>query len=423
MSAKYTMVEKILAAHAKEGSKVAPGENIWIKLDYRTARDFGGANVVKAYEKHYPGEEPVDKDNVFFTFDCVVPANNIPYATNQQKCRDFARKHGLRLHDVDRGIGSHVAMEEGIAVPGVTLVGTDSHLNILGAVGAFGQGMGDQDIAFAFRTGQTWFEVPPSYKFTVDGKIGDGTSAKDIVLHILSKIGSSGALGASVEYEGTAIDEMPLHGRITIASMATEMGAVVPLFEPNAAVRTYCRKRYKGAEKFPKVRADSGAKYEKTMEFNVDGLEPLVAKPPSPENVVPAKTLKDVRIDSAFIGSCTNGTFEDIKAVASICEGRTVAKGVMAKVVPATREVYARMLKSRILNDLFEAGWLITSNGCGGCASGQVGMTGEGEVQISTTNRNFPGKQGAGNTYLASPETVAASALMGRIATVQEVGQ
>ena len=396
-----TIIEKIIQAHSQEA--VEPGKIVWMDLDVRTARDFAGANVVQNFRNHY-GDAPVDDvSKTFFTFDCVVPANNIPYANNQHICRLWAREKGIKVYDVNAGIGSHVAIEEGLAVPGCTFVGTDSHLNILGAVGAFGQGMGDQDIAFAFKTGKTWFEVPPTMKVIVEGEVSYPCTARDLTLAVLGKLGSSGALGWAVEFYGPAIDALDLAGRITLASQLTEMGGIIGLIPPTTGT----------------LYADSDAEYVETIVVDITDLEPLIACPPNPANVKPVREAAGTRVDSVFLGSCTNGRFEDFAAVAEVVKGQRIQPWVMASVVPATRQVYEQMLREGLIAALFDAGCIISNPGCGGCASGQIGMTGRGQVQVSTSNRNFTGKQGAGDTYLASPITAAWTALKGEI-TVPE---
>ncbi len=411
-----TIIQKLFAAHTADA--VEPGNIIWLDLDVRTARDFAGANVVKNYRTHYGGTPVADPTRTFFTFDLVVPPNNIPYANNQQVCREWAREQGVKVYDVDAGIGSHVAIEQGLAYPGVTFVGTDSHLNILGAVGAFGQGMGDQDIAFAFKTGRTWFEVPATMKVVVKGTLEYPCTARDLTLAILGQLGSNGALGRAVEFYGPAIDALDLAGRITLASQVTEMGGIVGLISPSPEILAYARER-EGHE-VDGVYADADADYIEVVEVDIMNLEPLIACPPSPANVRPVCEVAGQRVDSVFFGSCTNGRFEDFEAVAKIVQGQHVASNMMASLVPATREVFAQLLKSGLLQTLFDAGFIISNPGCGGCASGHIGMTGEGQVQVSTSNRNFPGKQGAGDTYLASPVTAAWCALKGEI-TVPEV--
>ena len=407
-----TIIEKIIQAHAD--GPVRAGDIVWMKLDARTARDFGGANVVKNYRQHY-GDTPVDDaSKTFFTFDLVAPANNIPYAINQQICRDWAREQGVRVFDVDMGIGSHVALEYGLAWPGSTFVGTDSHLNILGAIGAFGQGMGDQDIAFAYRAGKTWFEVPYTIKITVTGELRPPCTAKDLTLACLRQLGASGALGLAVEFYGPTIEALDLPGRITLSSMMTEMGGIVGLIPPSEEVLAFCRART-GREDLAAVEADPDAQYVQEIEIDISDLEPLIACPPKPDNVKTVREVAGTRVDSVFIGSCTNGRFEDLAAVAEIARGRHVAPGVVVAVVPASREVYRQMLDSGVLQTLFEAGFIISNPGCGGCASGHIGMVGRGQVQVSTSNRNFAGKQGPGDNYLASPVVAAWAALTGEI--------
>jgi 3-isopropylmalate/(R)-2-methylmalate dehydratase large subunit len=409
-----TVIEKIFAAHSHGDTPIEPGNIIWLDLDVRTARDFAGANVVQNYRTHYADAPVADRDRTFFTFDLVVPANNIPYANNQQACRIWAREQGVKVYDVDAGIGSHVAIEQGLAYAGSTLVGTDSHLNILGAVGAFGQGMGDQDIAFTFRTGKTWFEVPPTMKVVTEGDLPPTCTARDLTLAVLGRLGSKGALGRAVEFYGPAIEALDLPGRITLASQITEMGGIIGFVPPSEEVLAYARER-SGNDGIQGVYAAPDAAYAETVVIDVSNLEPLIACPPNPANVVPVREVVGRRIDSVFLGSCTNGRFEDFQAVAEVVRGKHVAPGVMASVVPATREVFKQLLRSGVLATLFDAGLIISNPGCGGCASGHIGMTGHGQVQISTSNRNFVGKQGAGDTYLASPVTAAWSALKGEI--------
>jgi 3-isopropylmalate/(R)-2-methylmalate dehydratase large subunit len=409
---KQTIIEKIISSHC--GREVKAGEIVWMNLDFRTARDFGGANVVKHFEKHFGSESVADPRKTFFTFDCNVPANTIPYANNQQICRVFARNHNLKVFDVDAGIGSHVMIEEGMVLPGGTLVGTDSHLNIFGSVGAFGQGMGDQDIAFAFRYGFTWFEVPPTMRIVLNGKIKYPATAKDIVLAVLGRIGSKGALGRSIEFSGNAVESLDLAGRITVSSMVTEMGGIIGFITPNNDILGNL-KLLSGRYAMQPVRPDDGADYVETIEMDLSSLEPLAAAPPRPDNIKKISQLKNVKVDSVFIGSCTNGRLEDFKVVTDVLRGHKVKSNVMLKIVPATKKVYAEMLNRRMIDELFEAGAIVSNPGCGGCASGQIGMTGKGEVQVSTSNRNFRGKQGDGETYLASPAVAAMSAIRGYI--------
>ncbi len=406
-----TIIEKILSDHAGKG--VNAGDVVWIDIDVRTARDFGGASVVKNLKAYFKDPYVDDPDRTYFTFDCNVPAKDIGYAENQQICRIFARETGIRVFDVRAGIGSHVAIERGIARPGSIFVGTDSHLNILGAVGCFGQGMGDRDIAYVFATGRNWFEVPASMKIVLEGSIGFPVTAKDIALAVISRLGSAGALGKVIEFSGGGARDLSLSGKITVASMATEMGAVAAFLPQNEETLGWMKARI--GESIEPVEADPDATYTETIRIDLGGIEPMAACPSSPSNVKPISDIAGERIDTAILASCTNGRFEDMVHAASILKGRRIREGVSLKVVPATDEVYERMLREGILDILIEAGALVSNPGCGGCASGQIGMVGKGEVQLSTSNRNFAGKQGKGDTYLVSPTTLAASVINGKI--------
>lgn len=406
-----TIIEKIIQNHSDEDVKA--GKIVWMKLDIRTARDFGGPNVVKNLEKYFPDAELPDKENVFFTFDTVAPAKTIPYANSQQICRDYARKQGLKVYDVDAGIGTHILMEKGFARPGRTLVGTDSHFNILGAVNAFGQGMGDQDIAFGFRTGKTWFEVPDTIRINLEGRFSYPTTGKDLVLYILKQIGSKGALGKCIEYYGDCLQDLSFAEYITLCSMMTEMGGIVAYPDPNEHVSEWIRERT--GEEPDYTRADSDAKYAEEITINIADLEPQIACPPKPDNVKAVHELMGLNVDSVFIGSCTNGRIEDMRQVAEILKNNKVADGVMLRIVPATKEVYGQILHEGLIDIFYDSGAIIANPGCGGCASGQIGMTGKGEVQISTSNRNFKGKQGDGETYLASPITAVKAAVKGAL--------
>jgi homoaconitate hydratase family protein/3-isopropylmalate dehydratase small subunit len=404
-----TLIEKILAAHSGKSS-VSPGDIVDVEIDARVARDFGGANVVKHLREHKL--EIDDPIRTLFTFDCNPTGSDQKYAANQHICRQYARENGIRVYDIDKGIGTHLLIEEGFAYPGSTAVSTDSHANILGAVGAFGQGMGDKDIAAAWHKGAIWFKVPPSVKIVLTGTISDRISAKDIVLNLLEVFGANTLLGSAIEMEGEPVEELSLDQRITISSMATEMGAIIILFPPNKEVIRYCESRAR--KKVDPPRADSDAVYDSVHTVDVSGFVPRISRPGKPHDTVDLPDKK-IWIDSAFVGSCTNGRIEDLRSVAAILNGRRVAEGVVMKVVPATDRVWQQCLEEGLIENFKEAGVMVSNAGCAGCAAGQVGQNGPGEVTISTGNRNFPGKQGQGQVYLASPAVVAASAVAGFI--------
>lgn len=407
-----TITEKIIAAHSKYNT-VRPGDIVDIAIDARAARDFGGANVVKNLNDF--GLKVDDPEKTLFTFDCNPTGSDQKYAVNQHLCRQYARRHGIKVYDIDAGIGTHLLIEEGYVWPGSTAVSTDSHANILGAVGAFGQGMGDMDIAAAWNSGRVWFKVPASVKISLNGAIPEGVTAKDVVLNLLRIYGANTLLGYSIELYGDAVDRMTLDERITIASMGTEMGAIIILFPPTPEIVGYCRARARSS--FEPVFADHDAEYELTADIDVSTFVPMAARPGEPHDTIGVKELPVTRIDSAFIGSCTNGRMEDMRVAADILRGRKVAPGVVLKIVPSTDAVWKQCLDEGLIDIFKQAGALVSNAGCAGCAAGQVGQNGKGEVTVSTGNRNFPGKQGQGSVFLASPAVVAASALAGYITT------
>ncbi len=411
-----TIIEKILAAHSNQ-SVVKANDIIDVFIDARAARDFGGANVVKNIVDN--GLKVADASKTCFTFDCNPGGSDQKYAANQQYCRMYARENDIAIYDVDAGIGTHIAIDKGLAYPGSTFVSTDSHANIMGAIGCFGQGMGDQDIAAAWAKGSVWFKVPESVKITFKGERPANVSAKDIVLNLLSIFGANKLLSYSVEMYGEAIDKMTLDERITVASMATEMGAIILLFTPTVSIIDDLEKR--SGKRYDIIKADADAVYVNEFEIDISKFVPMVAKPGHPHDDTSVESVKKVKIDSAFIGSCTNGRMEDLRIAAQILKGRKVAPGVVLKVVPSTDEIWNQALEEGLIKTFKDAGAMVSNAGCAGCAAGQVGQNGPGEVTISTGNRNFEGKQGKGYVYLASPATVAASAVSGYITTADDL--
>ncbi len=411
-----TIIEKIISVHSNRG-KVVPGEIVDVTIDVRLARDFGGAGVVRNLQDH--NLRIADSSRTFFTFDCNPTGSDQQYAANQQKCRLFARENNIMVYDINAGIGTHLAIDEGLTIPGSTLVSTDSHANILGAIGAFGQGMGDRDIAAAWARGSVWFKVPGSIKIILHGKCSPMVSAKDIALNLLKKFGADGLLGYAVELYGEVTDELTLDERITISSMATEMGAIALLFPPSLAVINYCKSH--SLQSFEPVFADNKAEYSQIYELDAGAYETAISLPGQPHNVTRVEDIKGTKIDSVFIGSCTNGRMQDMHEAAMILKGRKIAPGVVLKIVPATDEIWNKCLQEGLMDTFKSAGALVGNAGCAGCASGQIGQNGPGEKTISTGNRNFEGKQGKGDVYLASVATAAASAIAGHITTADDI--
>lgn len=410
-----TIIEKIIASHS--GQTVSAGDIVDMSIDTRIARDFGGANVVKNLEEEgLPIDDPT---KTFFTFDCNPGGSSQKYAINQQLCRQFARANGIKVYDINAGVGTHLAIDLGLVCPGETLVSTDSHANLVGAIGAFGQGMGDQDIAHAFAKGKVWFKVPATAKIMLRGKPSETATPKDVVLAVLKEMGANGLLGFASEFYGDYVDELGLSGRITVASMTTEMGGICGFFPPNEEIIEYSKKV--SQRDFSPVYADEDAEYIKILEIDIGDLLPLISRPGHPEDVVPVTEVQGRKIDSAFIGSCTNGRFEDLLLAAGISNHKKVAPGVVLKIVPSTDQIWQRALKEGLVSLFKEAGALVGNAGCAGCAEGQIGQNGPGEVTVSTGNRNYPGKQGKGEVYLASPATVIASAIAGHITTADNI--
>ncbi len=395
-----TIIQKIFEKHSKDEAKV--GDIIDIDIDVCVARDFGGANVVKNLEEN--NLSVVDPSRTFFTFDCNPGGCDQKYAANQHICRIFARRNGIKIFDINKGIGTHLVIDEGIAKPDGTIISTDSHANILGAIGAFGQGMGDKDIAHAWAHGKIWFKVPPTVRIVLKGSPSDSASAKDVVLKLLQHFGANGLLGFAAELYGEYVDSLSLSGRVTIASMATEMGGILILFPSEDGVK-----------------ADEDAEYDGVVEIDIENLKPLISRPGHPEDVIDVDDVRGNKVDSGFIGSCTNGRLEDMRATAHVLKGRKIAPGRVLKIVPSTDKIWKQCLDEGIIKVLKDAGALVGSAGCAGCADGQIGQTGSGEVAVSSGNRNFVGKQGKGDIYLASPSTVAASLVAGYVTTVDDI--
>ncbi len=410
------VIEKILAAHS--GKKhVSPGQIIDLSVDCRVARDFGGAGVVKNLIDN--GLTIEDPSKTFFTFDCNPGASDPQFVADQHFCRRYARENGIKVFDIDSGIGTHLAIDRGLILPGGTFMSTDSHANIVGAIGAFGQGMGEQDIAAVWSNGTIWFRVPRSAKIVFRGERSDNIAAKDIVLNMLNTFGAGNLAGYSVEVYGEAINKLTLDERITISSMATEMGAVIILFTPTDSIVQELEQHH--GKKVTPVFADDDAVYDKMITLDISEFRPVMSQPGFPNEGIEIAEVKKAKIDSAFIGSCTNGRLGDLAVAAGILEGKKVAPGVVLKIVPSTDEVWQQALERGYIKIFKDSGALVANAGCAGCGAGQVGLIGPDEIAISTGNRNFAGKQGSGSVYLASPALVAASAIAGYITTPDDI--
>jgi homoaconitate hydratase family protein len=409
-----TIVEKIIARSIGL-DEVSSDERVWVDVDLAVIRDFGGPNVILEYEENF-GDMPVhDSSRIAMTFDLHVPAKDERVARNQQICRDFVKKNGIRnLFDVGSGVGQHVLLERGLVNAGDVIVGTDSHMNLLGCANSFASGVGTTDIVAAWAKGKLWFKVPRSMKINLEGRFELPTSAKDVILHVLKNVGCEGALYKSVEFTGPAVDGMNLSERITLASMVTEMSGKAAFTPPHEPIMDYLQQRT-GKDQNPTFPGED-AVYEEEMTFNLDGLEPQIACPDSPDSVKPVSEVEGEPVDEVFIGSCTNGRYEDLKEAARILKGNKVPDDVRLIVLPSTSEVARLSLDNGLYQIFFDAGAVVLNPSCGLCTTGHPGILAPGEVLVSTSNRNFPGKIGKGGVvYLASPATAAATAIKGKI--------
>ncbi len=411
-----TIVEKVLSEHS--GQDAWAGDRVWADLDLAVVRDFGGPNVVLEYERQM-GDKPVwDPLKIAMTFDYQAPAKIVQVANNQRICRQFAAKHGFpHVFDVNSGIGQHVLLEHGMILPGSVVIGTDSHMNLLGAVGSFSTGMGTTDVTAAWATGRLWFRVPETIKITFTGTYDYPAAAKDLTLFLLSKIDSSKTIYKALEFYGQAVDALTLAGRLTLASMVTEMEGKIGFIIPNEEILTWIGER--ADRKVEAVVSDRDASYLEEWEFDIGELEPLIACPDRPDNVRPVREVVGTSVDEVFIGSCTNGRLEDLRVAADVLEkmGGKVAPGVRMIVTPATTEVAIQAVETGLYEAFIKAGAMVTNQGCSLCTIGHHGVLAEGDVLVSTGNRNFRGKLGKGGlAYLASPAVAAATAVKGEIA-------
>jgi 3-isopropylmalate/(R)-2-methylmalate dehydratase large subunit len=410
------ITEKILAK-ASGKNTVEPGEIVDANVDMIMVHDLTGPLAVEAFKKI--GVKNVwDKRKVVVILDHQVPAESVKAAELHKTMRKFAKDQNLRIYDVGRGGICHQVMpEKGHVVPGTVIVGADSHTCTYGAFGAFATGIGSTEAAAVFATGKIWLKVPEAIRINVNGKFGNYVTPKDLVLNIIGELGVDGAIYKSAEFTGQTMREMSMAGRMTICNMAVEMGAKNGIVEPDATTRKFLQGRVKTLPDFAALKSDKDATYEQTVEFNVAELEPQVACPSSVDNVKPVTEVGNVPVEQAFIGSCTNGRIEDLRLAAQVMKGKKVKDDVRALVIPASMEVYKQALTEGLTEIFTDAGAVVCGSACGPCLGGHIGLLAAGETCVSTSNRNFIGRMGSkeASVYLASPATVAASAVTGKI--------
>jgi len=414
-----TFAEKVLGKAA--GEDVKTGQVVTVEPHFCMSHD-NAAPISKIFKKIGVGKV-WNPDHIVFILDHAVPAPTDKHAENHKIIREFVKEQGIKhFYDVNSkgGVCHQIMCQEGYALPGLVMVGSDSHTCTYGAYGAFSTGIGRSEMAATWATGKIWFRVPESMKITVKGSFKKGVSAKDLILKIIGDIKADGADYMSVEFHGPAISQMSLAERMTLCNMGIEMGAKNAVCPPDEKVLDAIKDNAK-TDKWEAIWADDDAVYAKELEYDLGELEPGVAKPHTVDNYAPVSEVAGTPIHQAFLGSCTNARIEDLREAAKILEGKEVA--VRTIVIPASWKVYRKAMKEGILDILLDAGCIINNPGCGPCMGNHEGILAPGETCISTANRNFKGRMGNKESfiYLASPMTVAASAVKGAIADPREV--
>ena len=409
-------IEKILARNSGRET-VRTGEIVTAKVDFAEINDLYLQTVYSFYEMG--GEKVWDRERCAFVFDHYAPCPDVKSASNHREMREFAKKNDLRFHfDTNCGVCHQVMPEAGVIYPGMIVVATDSHTTTHGAFGAMGTGCGATDMATILMTGELWFRVPEIIEVRLEGEAPKGVCPKDVILAVLGTIRADGAVYKAIDFTGSYVENLNVAGRMTICNMAVEMGAKTAYMQPNRDVLDYVSAR--AVRPFEVQYTDPGYQYAESHVFDVSALEPELACPHSVENVHPLSEVisgQEVKLDQGYIGSCTGGRTEDIAAAAGILKGKHIAPYTRLIIVPASNEVLAESIREGYIQDLMAAGATIAAPGCAACLGVHEGILAPGEVCITSTNRNFPGRMGSkdASLYLASPATVAASMLTGRI--------
>jgi 3-isopropylmalate/(R)-2-methylmalate dehydratase large subunit len=415
-----TIAEKIFSDKLER--EVQAGEFIEVEVDIALANDITAPIAIKRFEKVYGGDI-FDKDKIVLVPDHFTPNKDIKSANQVKILRDFAIKHNLKYYFEQGEVGIEHALlpEKGIVVPGDIVIGADSHTCTYGALGAFSTGVGSTDFAAAMISGKAWFKVPETIKFVYNGKLNKWVDGKDLILYTIGKIGVDGALYKVMELTGETIKTLPMYARLTMCNMAIEAGAKTAIIEPDVITESYVKGRAQRTYKF--FKSDDTADYADIIEINVEEIEPQIAFPHLPENSKPVSEAKNIKIDQAFIGSCTNGRIEDLRIAAEIFKNRKVAKYVRAIVIPATPDIYKQALKEGLIDIFVDAGAVVGPPTCGPCLGGHMGILAKGEKAIATSNRNFVGRMGdpESEVYLSNPAVAAASAITGYITHPDEI--
>lgn len=417
-----TITEKILAAHSGK-KEVSPGELINAKVDLILANDITAPIAISEFKK-IGAKDVFNRERIAMIPDHFAPQKDIKAAEQCKMMKDFSKEYDLSLYfEVGRmGVEHALLPEEGLVLPGDCIIGADSHTCTYGALGAFSTGVGSTDVAAAMAAGECWFKVPESMKFIYYGKRSKWVGGKDLILHTIGDIGVDGALYRAMEFEGETIQNLPMHGRLTMCNMAIEAGGKNGIIVPDKITKAYVKNRAKRPYTFYK--SGKNARYAEVREYDCSQIPLTVSCPHLPSNTKPASELSGIAIDQVVIGSCTNGRYEDLVEAAMIIKGRKVNPNVRMIVIPATQKIYRQAMKKGLLDIFVEAEAVVSTPTCGPCLGGYMGILAKGERAIATTNRNFVGRMGdpESEVYLSNPAVAAASAVLGRIGTPEELG-
>ncbi len=416
-----TITEKILALHAGK-EKVEPGELIQVNVDLALANDITAPLAIQVFNE-LGTDRVFDREKIALVPDHFVPNKDIESAQQVSFIRKFAEAHKIKhfFELGEAGVEHVILPEKGMVISGDLVIGADSHTCTYGALGAFSAGVGSTDLGVVMATGQTWLKVPSAIKTVFEGTLQPWVGGKDLILHVLGLIGVEGAVYQTLEFTGETIKGLSMDQRFTMANMAVEAGAKNGIFEPDEITKEYIQTRTSRKPLF--LKSDQEAVYSKIININVDEIPPLVAAPHSPGNVHPVYDFKSVKLDQVVIGSCTNGRKEDMQTAAKLLKNRRVSKGTRLIILPGSSLVYKEAVREGIISTMLEAGAVIGPPCCGPCLGGHMGILAEGETALSTTNRNFIGRMGHPDSliYLANPAVAAASAILGRIASPEDL--
>jgi 3-isopropylmalate/(R)-2-methylmalate dehydratase large subunit len=413
------IVERILCQHS-EREHILPGEIVMSDVDLVMGNELSTIVAISEFEK--AGIKRVfDQQKIVFVFDHFVPAKDIQTAQLCQKIRNFAKKHGIKIFEIGKGGIEHVVIpEEGLALPYQLIIGGDSHTTTYGGLGCFSCGVGSTDMAFAFATGKIWLKVPEVIKIVYKGSLQRWVYAKDVIMFTISELGVDGARYKAVEFEGEVIKNMDVDERLTLCNMSAEMGAKSAIVTPDEKTLQYLAKIGK---KFDILPEDEDKKYSAVYEFDISSLEPLVACPPSPADVVSVSKVEGIKVDQVLIGSCTNGRIGDLRIAAEFFAKGKVHPDVRCLIIPGSQKVFEQALREGLIEVFIKAGGAVSTPTCGPCIGGHMGVLASGEVCVSTTNRNFVGRMGhkEAKVYLSNPAVASACAIAGKIISPSKI--